>query len=71
MKLNFDEFYEKNMNIKIKKLRLEGASELLIKKKSDDRGWFARFFCQEELFAVNKVKIYNKLIHHFLKKKEQ
>ena len=34
---------KKNMNIKIKKLRLEGTSELLIKKKTDDRGWFTRF----------------------------
>ncbi len=69
MKLNFDEFYEKNMNIKIKKLRLEGASELLIKKKSDDRGWFARFFCQEELFAVNKGKDIQQINSSFSEKK--
>ena len=42
--------------MKIKELKLKGAAELNIEKKKDDRGWFTRLFCQEELFPINKKR---------------
>jgi dTDP-4-dehydrorhamnose 3,5-epimerase len=34
-------------------LPLEGAAEITTAAAQDSRGWFARFFCQRELDAVN------------------
>ena len=42
--------------MKIKELKLKGAAELNIEKKKDDRGWFTRLFCQEEIFPINKKR---------------
>jgi len=38
--------------ISIEALPLEGAAELRSLPREDARGWFARFFCQEELAAL-------------------
>ena len=57
------------MDIKIKKLKLKGASELLLKKKSDDRGWFVRLFCKNELLSINKSKNIKQINSSFTKKK--
>ena len=39
--------------MKIHKTLLEGAAEIECTPYKDDRGWFTRYFCQEELFAIN------------------
>ena len=57
------------MNIEFSKLDLEGAFELSSKKKSDQRGWFVRFFCQNELFSINKGKNIVQINSSFSKRK--
>lgn len=37
----------------IRKLALEGAAEVRLARHDDDRGWFSRWFCQNELDALN------------------
>ena len=32
---------------------LQGAFEIECSPHKDERGWFARYFCQEELYEVN------------------
>ena len=39
--------------LKITNLPLSGAVEVQAKPITDDRGWFSRWFCQEELKAIN------------------
>lgn len=39
--------------ISIERLPLEGAAELRSTGLPDSRGWFARWFCQEELASLN------------------
>jgi dTDP-4-dehydrorhamnose 3,5-epimerase len=39
--------------ISVEALPLEGAAELRSKHLPDSRGWFARWFCQEELRELN------------------
>jgi dTDP-4-dehydrorhamnose 3,5-epimerase len=39
--------------MKIKKSFLEGAAEIECSSHKDERGWFARYYCQEELKEVN------------------
>ncbi len=39
--------------ISIGPLPLAGAAELRSKAREDSRGWFARYFCQEELAELN------------------
>ena len=58
------------MNIEFSKLDLEGAFELNSKKKSDQRGWFSRLFCQNELFAINKGKNIVQINSSFSKKRD-
>ena len=57
------------MNIEFSKLDLEGAFELNSKKKSDQRGWFVRFFFQNELFSINKGKNIVQINSSFSKRK--
>ena len=39
--------------LKVKRLALEGAAEITTDRRRDDRGWFARFFCQRDMLEVN------------------
>jgi len=39
--------------MKIRKTLLEGAVEIECTPHRDARGWFARYFCQEELDEIN------------------
>ena len=57
------------MNIEFSKLDLDGAFELKSKKKLDQRGWFARLFCQKELFLINKGKNIVQINSSYSKKK--
>jgi dTDP-4-dehydrorhamnose 3,5-epimerase len=40
-------------NMIIHKTLLEGAAEIECSPNRDDRGWFTRYFCQEELYEIN------------------
>ncbi len=57
------------MNIEFSKLDLDGAFEFKSKKKIDQRGWFARLFCQKELFLINKGKNIVQINSSYSKKK--
>ena len=37
-------------------LPLKGAAEITSSTLKDERGWFARYFCRKELFAINGNK---------------
>ena len=58
------------MNIEFSKLDLDGAFELK-SKKLDQRGWFARLFCQKELFLINKGKNIVQINSSYSKKRGQ
>ena len=44
------------MSIKVSQLPLSGVFELTPAKKIDNRGYFSRLFCQEELISINRAK---------------
>lgn len=53
----------------IEPLPLEGAAELRSVVRQDSRGWFARWFCQEELAALNGGRPLQQINSSFTAKK--
>lgn len=53
----------------INPLPLEGAAEICCARHEDDRGWFARLFCQEELFSLNNGRQIQQVNSSFTKKR--
>jgi len=55
--------------MEIIKSKLSGAAEIKCEPFIDHRGWFTRFFCQEEMFELNQGKSIVQINSSFTKKK--
>ena len=55
--------------MEIIKSKLSGAAEIKCEPFIDHRGWFTRFFCQEEMFELNQGKSIVQVNSSFTKKK--
>jgi len=54
--------------MEIHPLPLKGAAEITCAKHEDDRGWFARLFCQKELLSLNHNRQIQQVNSSFTKK---
>ena len=54
--------------MEIIKSKLSGAAEIKCEPFIDHRGWFTRFFCQEEMFELNQGKSIVQINSSFTKK---
>ena len=55
--------------MKIIKSKLSGAAQIISEPFIDHRGWFVRFFCQEEMLELNDDKNIVQINSSFTKKK--